>query len=76
VFSDIVIVGPMDGLALADAVTRRWPHVPVLLTTAYSRAAEQAARRYPILRKPYGIEELGAALERLTAPDRDDAAAG
>jgi PAS domain S-box-containing protein len=74
VVSDIALIGAMDGLALADAVRRRWPHLPVLLITAYGRIADTAARRYPILRKPFDIGALRAAVAKLTdAPGSDRA---
>ncbi|HVZ36924.1 MAG TPA: ATP-binding protein [Polyangiaceae bacterium] len=66
VFSDIVMPGPMDGLGLAEAIKEKFPGLPVLLTTGYSQAAQQAQRKYPILRKPYRIHELSRALAELS----------
>lgn len=70
VVSDIVIIGPMDGLALANAVRERWPQLPVLLTTGYSQVVDEAAAHFPILRKPFGIEELRRATARLMGAAR------
>ena len=62
VFSDIVMAGEMDGLALARHIRRKWPRVPILLATGYSREAGAIGREFPILAKPYQSGELGAAL--------------
>ncbi len=63
VFSDMVMPGDMDGLALAKAIRQRHPDLPVVLTTGFSEAAAAAtAERFRLLSKPYGIEALAAAL--------------
>jgi PAS domain S-box-containing protein len=64
VFSDIMMPGDMDGLAFASAVRERFPHLPVLLATGYSNAAERAEPHFPILRKPYDFDTLGAAVKK------------
>jgi CheY-like chemotaxis protein len=69
VFSDMVLPGEMNGLDLARNVVRRWPELPIVLTTGYSAsAAAAAAEGLRLLVKPYRIEvlaaELQAALER------------
>jgi PAS domain S-box-containing protein len=64
VFSDIVMPGAMDGLTLATAIREKYPDLPVLLATGYSSAAERAGLTFPILRKPYEAETLGAALKQ------------
>jgi CheY-like chemotaxis protein len=63
IFSDIVMPGDMDGLTFAQAVREKYPAVPVLLATGYSSAAERAGQSFPILRKPYEAETLGAAIK-------------
>jgi PAS domain S-box-containing protein len=65
VLSDIVMPGPMDGLALARALKQKHPRLPILLASGYSDAAQNARAEFPILRKPYQIHELNAALARL-----------
>jgi len=65
VVSDIVMPGPMDGLALARALKRKHPGLPILLASGYSDAAQNAQAEFPILRKPYQIHELNEALARL-----------
>jgi PAS domain S-box-containing protein len=65
VLSDIVMPGSMDGLALARALKRKHPGLPILLASGYSDAAQNAKAEFPILRKPYQIHELNEALARL-----------
>jgi two-component system NtrC family sensor kinase len=61
VFSDILMPGVMNGLALAQELRERFPHLPVLLSTGYSRGAQDAVRQgFVVLQKPFDI----AALER------------
>ena len=58
VFSDVVLPGPTDGLALGRTVSRRYPHIPVVLTTGYTKAFDSDPE-FPVLRKPYQITALG-----------------
>jgi PAS domain S-box-containing protein len=62
VFSDIVMAGEMDGLALARRLRAEWPDLPVLLTTGYSQSAENIGQEFAILPKPYELPELARAL--------------
>ncbi|WP_334161975.1 PAS domain S-box protein [Phenylobacterium sp.] len=72
VFSDIVMAGEMDGLALARRLRAERPDLPILLATGYSQAAEAMGDEFPILTKPYRLPELsravGAVLARRTMP--------
>jgi PAS domain S-box-containing protein len=70
VFSDIVMPGDMDGLALARAIKERYPDVPVLLATGYSSAAERVGHEFPIIRKPYDYATLGSAVKVALARSR------
>jgi CheY-like chemotaxis protein len=75
VFSDIVMPGPMDGIALAREIRARHPHIPVLLATGYSELAQDIDREFAILRKPYAIAALeGAVRDALRRRARDAAA--
>ena len=67
VFSDIVMAGEMDGLGLARAIRQRWPGLPVLLATGYSREAEAIGDEFPILAKPYQAGDLRGALDAAKA---------
>jgi PAS domain S-box-containing protein len=71
VFSDIVMPGRMDGLALARVIRAKHPDLPVLLATGYSDAARHVSGEFAILRKPYEIGELGRAFSALMAPKAD-----
>jgi PAS domain S-box-containing protein len=62
-FSDIVMPGPMNGLALAEACRDNFPDIPVLLTSGYSDAAQLADGRFDILRKPFELTALERAIE-------------
>ncbi|HSM94412.1 MAG TPA: ATP-binding protein, partial [Rhizomicrobium sp.] len=67
VFSDIVMPGEMDGLALAREIRERHPKLPILLATGYSSAAERVGAEFPILRKPYDQNTLGIAAKAALA---------
>jgi PAS domain S-box-containing protein len=58
VFSDIVMPGTIDGVGLASEVRSRYPHLPVILTTGYSDAAQAAPADLRILRKPFDTDAL------------------
>jgi CheY-like chemotaxis protein len=58
VFTDIVMPGPMDGLALAGEIRRRHPQIPVLLTTGYTDVAPEAEYKLAVLRKPFQMPAL------------------
>ena len=58
VFSDIVMPGAIDGVGLALEIRSRYPHLPVLLTTGYSAAAQTAPANLRILRKPFDTAAL------------------
>ena len=36
-FTDVDMPGSMDGMALAEQVYRRWPHVLLLISSGYAR---------------------------------------
>jgi PAS domain S-box-containing protein len=65
VFSDIIMPGNMDGLALARRLREIRPDLPVLLATGYSDAAANVRGDFPILRKPYEIHQLSQAIAKL-----------
>jgi DNA-binding NtrC family response regulator len=65
VFSDLVMPGKMDGLALARHLKAHRPGLPILLATGYSDAAANVLGDFPILRKPYEIHQLSEAIAKL-----------
>jgi CheY-like chemotaxis protein len=66
VFSDIMMPGGTNGVELAKEVRRRRPGLPVLLTSGFSEANRREADELgiPILRKPYGVEDLRMAVQQ------------
>ena len=63
VFSDMIMPGPLDGAALAETLLQKRPELPVVLTTGFSEAAKEAARKgLTVLPKPYRLEELASSL--------------
>ncbi|MEA2905721.1 MAG: two-component system, NtrC family, sensor kinase [Alphaproteobacteria bacterium] len=63
VFSDILMPGVMNGLALAHAIRDRFPGMPVLLATGYSSSAQDAVREgFVVLQKPFELAALEASL--------------
>ncbi len=67
VFSDVVLPGRTDGLALARLIGARHPNIPVVLTTGYTKAFD-ATPEFPVLRKPYQISALGRVIQQTLDP--------
>lgn len=64
-FTDILMPGGMNGVALAQTVRRDFPRISVLLTTGFAdEAIDEGARSYELIRKPYRRAELN---ERIRA---------
>ena len=68
-FTDINLVGPMDGAALAQEVRARRPELPIVYCSGrYSPSAlAPPVTRSVFVRKPYSPNDLCRLLERLTA---------
>ena len=66
VFSDVVMPG-MSGVELGQEIRRRYPGLPVVLTSGYSHVLAQEGRHgFELLQKPYAAEELSRMLRRVT----------
>jgi PAS domain S-box len=55
----------MTGVALAAEVSKRWPHLPVILASGYADIEDAEALRLPRLAKPFGQADLARVLQRL-----------
>jgi len=65
-FSDVVMPGGMDGLALAREARRLRPKLPILLASGYSDALSSVtAEGLPVIAKPYHGEDLRRRIEAL-----------
>jgi CheY-like chemotaxis protein len=70
VFSDIMMPGPMNGIDLAEAILKRFPDLPILLATGFSNAAlAPGALRFPVLAKPYSVQELTRRVGQMIEAD-------
>ena len=64
VFSDVVMPG-MNGVELGREIRRRYPNLPVVLTSGYSDVLAQEGRHgFELLHKPYAAEDLSRVLRR------------
>jgi PAS domain S-box-containing protein len=62
IFSDIVMPG-MSGIELGKEIRRRYPSLPVVLTSGYSNVlAEDGRQGFELLQKPYAVEDLSRVL--------------
>ncbi|MGE0213005.1 MAG: response regulator [Parvibaculaceae bacterium] len=66
VFTDIEMPGPMNGIALAHEVRKRWPNVTIIVVSGrVAPAAGELPDRVPFLGKPYQPNDLMHALGRM-----------
>lgn len=64
VFTDVVMPG-MSGIELGHEIQRRYPNLPVVLTSGYSEVLAQEGRHgFELLKKPYDVEDLSRVLRR------------
>lgn len=65
VFSDVVMPG-MSGVELGEEIRRRYPGLPVVLTSGHSHVlAEEGRHGFELIQKPYAAEELSRVLGRV-----------
>ncbi|KQO67628.1 histidine kinase [Methylobacterium sp. Leaf87] len=73
VFSDVVMPG-MNGIDMAREVRHRHTRLPVVLASGYSHVlAEQGSHGFPLLKKPYSVEDLSRILRRTVNKATSDA---
>ena len=64
VLTDVVMMGPVNGLELARTVASRHPDVPVIVMTGYTaEIARTAAEGFTVLTKPFDLATLTQAIE-------------
>lgn len=69
VFSDIVMPG-RSGIELGHEIRRRWPDLPVILTSGYSHVlADEGSHGFRLVQKPYSMNDLVQMLDRVGAND-------
>ena len=64
VFSDIVMPGSLNGLALARHIRASHPQVQVVLTTGYAEASDLMESGLEVLRKPFQTDDLAAVVSK------------
>jgi CheY-like chemotaxis protein len=65
VFSDVVMPG-MGGVDLGHEIERRYPGLPVVLTSGYSHVlAQEGPHGFELLHKPYAAGEVSRVLRRM-----------
>jgi CheY-like chemotaxis protein len=70
VMSDIVMPG-MSGLELARLVGASRSPVPVVLATGYSSELVEGQHHFPVIAKPYGVDDVVEAIARvIRKPER------
>jgi len=72
VFTDLVMPGELDGLALARHIVATYPHIRILLTSGYAEdilSRHNESIEHDILRKPYRQSDLSKALAALFDDD-------
>lgn len=73
VFSDVIMPG-MSGIELGYEIRRRYPSLPVVLTSGYSHVlAEEGDHGFELLQKPYAAEALSRVLRRVAPAPKDSA---
>jgi PAS domain S-box-containing protein len=71
VFSDVVMPG-ISGVELARSIRRRYPHLPVVLTSGYSHVlAEEGRHGFALVAKPYSAGSLARALAEVRSGAMD-----
>ena len=64
----------MTGLQLAAEIRASWPDLPIMLTTGYAELPDRRGLNLPRLVKPYGQDEMAAAIVSLMRGRKPEAA--
>jgi DNA-binding NtrC family response regulator len=57
----------MSGVELGREIQRRYPALPVVLTSGYSHVlAEERRHGFELLHKPYAVDDVSRVLRRMT----------
>ncbi len=67
IVSDIVMPGGMNGIELAEELRHRRPALPIVLVSGYAASASAAPAQFPVLRKPFRMEQLAQAIARASS---------
>lgn len=65
VIADYGVPGALTGADLLKAVKQRWPEVPSILTSGYSRDAIEIPPHVFFLQKPWSMDELSQAVRQV-----------
>jgi DNA-binding NtrC family response regulator len=58
----------MSGVELGEEIRRRYPGLPVVLTSGYSDVlANEGQHGFELLKKPYAAEDLSSVLRRVSS---------
>ena len=61
IFSDVRMPGPVNGIDFANHIRRRYPALPIILTSGFS-GVDDIGHAVPFLKKPYQIAEAIALM--------------
>jgi CheY-like chemotaxis protein len=66
-FTDVIMPGDMDGLALAGMVVRRWPNVKIVVTSEVpaGKLGRELGTSISLLPKPYRKDDLARTLQQV-----------
>ncbi|MBA1246672.1 response regulator [Pseudomonas luteola] len=65
VVSNVRMPGHINGIDLAHIVSKRWPFLPIVLTSGYTGLEIQLPKDVPFLRKPWTIDQLATAVKEM-----------
>lgn len=63
-FTDMIMPGGMNGQELGEKLLERRPELPILLTSGYPRDSFKEGRKFPMISKPYTIDNLAVAVRK------------